>query len=36
VKKKKWQKPEVKEIAAGSAEKGPANNRADGANPNFS
>lgn len=27
--RKKWRKPEVKAIAAGSAEKGPANVRTD-------
>lgn len=27
--KKVWRKPEVKQIAAGSAEKGPSNNQID-------
>jgi hypothetical protein len=30
VARKEWRKPEVKAIAAGSAEKGKANNQADG------
>jgi hypothetical protein len=36
VTRKEWRKPEVKSIAAGSAEKGSANNHADGPNPNKS
>jgi hypothetical protein len=36
VTRKTWRKPEVKAIAAGSAEKGSANNNADGPNPNKS